>query len=101
LDEKKMSIPHVCKSASRRGFLIKAGVCGIALGTIGIWLAAAQRGLETPQAILDKAIAAHGGEENLSKWKMGRIKMTYKADIAEGGTDETFYLPDKQRNESL
>jgi len=79
--------------------ILRAVVCGIALALF-CGTAVAQ---DDVNAIVEKAIKAHGGEANLSKYKASKLKA--KGTMSAMGMDLDFtvdaaaQLPDKMRNE--
>jgi hypothetical protein len=58
-------------------------------------------GTDSPQVILDRVIAAHGGEKGLARWKCGRVKYLTRSDIIPlleekpRSIEEFFELPGK------
>jgi hypothetical protein len=63
------------------------------------------RGQDKPSAIVEKAIAAHGGEKNFARCKTGEVKMKGTFKVPGVGDfkfdqDDTFQLPGKFRRET-
>jgi len=65
----------------------------VLLAGIAYWLSVSQAQSPEPRSILEKAIEAHGGAENIGKPRMGILKGISKGDGPEISQEETFDLP--------